>query len=247
MTSKKPVVLPKSPESLAEVAGPELITNLREAVHPPGKKGTWLRLLNDNQLLQVYYRLKSGTAPFSVAKMVKHEWGLRKNSDVRSMTRAIAAFKKNVVGEIQAMKSDPAVTYKEADKISSRGERISKKLDGLAELVWLAEQQKERIMDLRKKEKTSMPFQFTVKEMQAYKDIVDTYLEWCKKLGIIDHKPPEMNVNFKHQFEGVVKGVIGSDKPKVIEATEKLAKMWSTGAQVLEKGEDGAYHLTEGD
>ena len=230
----------------AEVVGPAQLRNLRLIVSPPGKKGTWLRKLNDRRLAEVYMRLSHGQSAFRIAQIAQREWNVMTKSNTRSLCRALYLFTTAALGEVKAEVTNEPPSKEKSDMSAGFGNRrrvLNKKLDAMGRLGWLIEQQTERFeMALALEKKTSMPLKHTDVVVKRLGDLLDKYLDYAVKLGLIDSKPPELSLKVKHMFDGFV-GQMGDDGQKVAMAGQRFLELAAEGAMTLTMAEDGSYSL----
>jgi len=231
----------------AEVVSPLLLKRLREIVSPPGKKGTWLRKLNNRRLAEVYMRLRMGQSAFKIAQIAQREWNIMPKSSTRSLCRAVYMFAKEAIGEIKAGAVEGAhreEIQKQNAALEKRSRRLNEKLDGMQRLAWLIERQTERFeMALGLEKKTKMPMKQTDVIVKRLVELLDKYLDFAIKLGLIDSKPPELNLNVKHMFDGLV-GQFGDDGQKVVTAGYRFLELASESSMLMTLGADGSYHLS---
>lgn len=207
-----------------EITAQDVINRLRLAAQPPGKKGLWLKDLSDKRLAEIYLRLKQKQPIYRIAKMVQIDWGLKKNSDIKTIGRGLRKFRERVFGEIQEAAANGEITKDEEKASVSRGKRIVEKLDVLGTLRWLIELQAERVEDLRNKEKASMPFKFTGKEIERLGNLGEQFLTLAMRLGAIDEKPSEINLNIKTSFDEMLKK-LPDDGSRLVGMTTRFLEM----------------------
>ena len=122
-----------------EITAADLIHRLREAVQPEGRKGLWLRHLNDKQLAEVYHRLRSGQTLHRVVTVVQRDWGIMKTSEVKSLARGLKKFKLKVLGLFQQATN---AKDKEANRpLTKRARKIVDHLDKMERYRWLIDVQ----------------------------------------------------------------------------------------------------------
>lgn len=239
----------KEPESLkgkVEVTAEHTLQKLRTIVQPDGKKGTWLRHLNDKQLAEVYHRIKLGQTVYHIVQIAQREWKVLPKSDPKSLCRAVRDFKNKAVGLLQAhAQSFPQTEEKKkfVEEEEKRAEAIVKKVDGLDELAWLIKIQKGRIEILITREKSSLPFKFTDKSIETLGKLLDTYIEYQLELGVLDRKPQEFDLTLRTQFDGLLKGALSDDGSRMLSAIERMLSMADKKALILKKGENGIFQL----
>lgn len=230
-------------DEMVSLSGESLVKQLREVVSPPGKKGNWLKHLSDKRLLEVYHRLRIGQSSSHIAKVVQIEWGIQKLSPVKSLARAITLLRKKVIGEIFQGEDRK---NKERKKLSSlagkRGNKLSEQLDAMAIKIELIHLQYDRVKDLRTKEKASMPFKFTGREVVALDNMLSEFLNMEIKLGLRDSKPSEYNVLMKYQFDGLI-GRFQDGGQKMLDVSQKFLEAAEKEALTLEVDDNGVATL----
>jgi hypothetical protein len=234
-------------KDLVEAAGPRTIKKLRDAVQPPGKKGTWLRFCDNNQLAEIYFRLKKGTPGLQIVKTAQKQWKIKPKSSPKSLLRGVIKFKNDVVGEIE--RGDPTWDKESkalTDSLMKRGKKISEKLDGLEELAWLIQTQKDRLQAVIEREhKISVPFAFTDKTVETLNKLIDSFLSWQVKLGLIDETPSEVHLKWQNSFSGLMEHTVKSDGQKLANMTNRVIKALDQKALTFIKDEEGRYKLPE--
>lgn len=239
------LVPPAALKGRVEVTGAILIKKLREIVKPPGKKGLWLRHLSDRRLAEVYHRLKMGQAGYRIAKIAQDEWGILKTSDTKSLARAVRIFRDKTVDLITIEKSTAPDTEPERKRVASaaqkRALRIRKNLDALGRMRWLIDVQTERIVAMATTEvRENVSFKSTDKSIGELRELLDTYMKWAVETGVYDAKPHELQVNFKHQFDGLV-GNLSNDGARLISAADKFLELAENAALTMVMDDTGKY------
>lgn len=248
--------IPDTPRDIAgrvEVSSDQLLIKLREAVCPPGKKGTWLRHLSDKQLLESYHRLRMGQGIYAVVRVCQHEWGVMRTSSTKSMARGMRSYRDKTVGILHvapAIETRAGVTRSDrrdaAELLGMRGKRIVSKLDGLGRLMWLIEVQTDRVAVLCEREQEALPFKITGKEVMTLGKLLGDYMKLQMDLGLLETKPHEFNLNIKHKFAGLLQHSVQADGEVMAQAAGKYIELAEQEALTFELGEDGAYKLKEG-
>jgi len=234
---------PQDVAGKVEVTAQQTINKLREAVQPKGKKGLWLRHLSDRRLSEVYHRLRMGQSSHHIAKMAKMEWGVMKDSDIKSLSRGVRQFRDKVVGDLKAEGYKTPERKEVAESVRRRGKYLTEKLDGLSRLRWLIDTQTERVALLVEKEKTSLPFRFTGKEVKYLGELLEMYVRFQIDLGLLDAKPAEFNLTVKHRFDGLLQNSLRGGGVSMIEATNKFLEMAEEKALTFKLTDDGAYAM----
>ena len=227
---------------------------LRNVVSPPGKKGLWLRKLNDRQLSEVYHRLKMGQAPYRVVKIAQVDWGVMRKSQPASLNRGMVVFRDKVVGEITA---EAGRHNKEEKKrfnavATRKGARSVEKLNSLGRLRWLINTQTERLVLLRSKEKsTNMPLMMTEKTVEVLGGLLENLIKHEIALGLRDAKPSELSTSVKNYFDAMLRKVDGdpltggSGGNVMISAANKMLEAVSKDAVLMTINEDGGYDIAD--
>lgn len=231
-----------------EGAGLEVIQMLRSIVAPEGKKGNWMKHLSDKQLVEIYQRLRLGQKPRTIVrKVVQDQWGIQTKTTTDSLARAVKRLRELALPELQkhGQKHDPESDPEEAKMLTQRGKRIVEKLDALGTLRWMVEEQLDRIQMLRGTEKkTKFALQETNKIMSQVRETLHTILDTEMKLGLVDVKPSEHNLNISASFDGMMDHVVSGDGAVLLSAIGKLMASVREGGNVMDmrrdKNDDGA-------
>jgi hypothetical protein len=238
--------------SLASLKGKVEVTDnltvkkLRRLVEPDGKRGTWLRHLDDKQLVEVYHRLKLNHSLYHIIKVIQKEWGVLSGSEPRSLYRALHKFRSEVVGLFKEHEQSYPKTEEKSNfvkKEENRAIKIVKTVDGMDELAWLIILQKGRIEVMVAKEMFGTPSKLLDKSIAEFRECVNTYLVHAEALGLIDSKPKEYNLNLKTQFDGVLADVIQNDGSRITDMTTRFLDMAEKKFLVMKKLSDGSYSL----
>jgi len=229
-----------------QLTGQSIINKLREAAAPPGKKGSWLKLLSDKQLAEVFHRLKLGQTSLYIAKMAQREWNVKPSSQPKSLARSVRSFRDKIVGELRKTDAKKEGQKEVLQDMMKRGKRIVDKLDGLGRLRWLIEEQTDRIQVLREREKSSIPFEITEKAVRNAKELLEVYLKFQIELGLLDSKPSEHNIEIMHRFDGLMANTFTDDGARLINAGTKFLELAEKRSLTLERKPDGSFALEGG-
>ena len=237
----------KTPKDFAEIVGEAKIKQLREAVKPPNKKGSWMKVLSNPQLAEVYYRLHGGEACYSVTSMIQRDWRINSKSDVKSMARAVRKFRDLTVGEIRTELQNAGKSNKEIEKVEKTATSIAEKVDTVKEYIWLINTQKTRIQAMVAAEVSSAyaGFEMTDKALKNFKEMLEGYTALCVRLGITDTVTPELNIKMKHQFGHVMKHVVGNDKAKMIQFCDAFVEKLEDACVTMTQHDDGSFSVAE--
>lgn len=197
---------------LVKLSPPSLIKQLREAAKPPGKKGSWIKHLSDAQRLEVYYRGKKGQPAYGIVRIAQRDWNVMPKSSAKSLSRSMSTFLRNTVGTIQYDGFDTKENKDVIDKTTRNAKGIEGKFD-------LMKQFRNHINDLtarvdmwKEKEGTmKIPMKGTEESYKILLKYLEKYFEFAAKLGALDVKPSELNLNIKGGFAHVMGMVHDTD------------------------------------
>ena len=236
----------KKPQGFAEIIPIAVMRKLREAVAPPGKRGTWLRYLDDNRLAEVFVQLQSGTAAHHIASIAQREWGIKPESKTESLARSVRTFKDKVIGEIQKLPIRKPEDKEARDKLVSQADKVAGMLNELEEMGWVLREQKTRIVLFREKEdQARIGFAATDKAIQIFKELLSEYSKMKVNLGLTEPPASEFNLNIKHRFDGLMKHTIGEDGEKVVSALDRFMELAEERSLTLSQNPDGTYSYKE--
>jgi|GEM_PF-3419593 len=247
--------VPTGIKDQVQVTGAQMLKRLRDIVNPPGKKGLWLRKLNDRQLAEVYHRLRMGQKSYHIIKIVQVEWGIMRKSQPASLGRGLLAFKEKVVGELklEAQRLPKEEGKKFAERTTKKGERSIAKLDSLGRLRWVINVQTERLELLRETEKNAnLPLKMTEKTVEVLGNLLDKLIRYEIDLGLRDAKPSELNTSVKRYFDALIRKVDpegidagGSGGNVMVSAANKMLEEVSKDAVLLTINDDGGYSIAD--
>jgi len=222
---------------------------MREVVQPAGRRGTWLRFLNDQMLAEVYWRLKSGQSALKIVKIAQKDWGLMKESENRSLIRALRTFRTKMLGKVQVEAlTGPAEQAKDAAWLMEKGKNSAARLDGMGMYQWAIEVQAGRVQALQQREIDGVPLKFTDTAVRLLKEMLDGCLGFQVRLGMLDHKPSSATINIKHQFDGVVRDILpDEDKAtKMVDGMKSFLESAIKEAVPMKLLSDGSYQADGG-
>lgn len=188
----------------------KLISTLRLTVKPPGKKGTWLQLLNDRQLLGMYYRMQAGKTPTELARLAQNDWGIKRQADFKSMARGVREFRDRTLGEVSLVGSDGTKQAIElSQSLLKKARAATEKIDALGVLGRAINIQAARIEALHEAELRSLPFKHTDGAMRTLGELIGLYVKLQIDLGLIQAQPHEFNLSVQHSFTKIQDGLEG--------------------------------------
>jgi hypothetical protein len=230
----------------AKIEGPELVKRLRDVVRPSGKKATWMQHLTDKQLVEVYHRLRQGQSDYKVARIVQTDWGMMRESEQKSLCRAIRAFRNEVLGELDIPEKSSQAVKDAAAHGHKKAKFIGGKINAYGTMCWLMQTQLERVNMLYEREKVSLPFKHTGADMRLAMEMVAEVFKMQKDLGIIDQVPQELNIQATHLFGGIMQHVVGDGANKMVSTLERFVNLIEENSQTLRMDPvTGTYQLED--
>lgn len=232
----------KDLKSLIDLTPKGKIQQLRDIVQPRGKKGTWLRFLNDNRLCEVYYRLKSGQPAYKIARIAQERWGIKREAKTESMSRAVRAFKDKALADLDSGKYHSTEKKKGSKRARQFLKNLNKKIDGMVYMAELIQIQMERVKAFYSGE-SEMPIGQAEESVKVLFNGIEKYVKLQIQLGVLDSKPDELKVLLHHQFGGVLEHVIKDRGDTMEQFATKLLENLEASSIPLVQGKNGEYHL----
>lgn len=238
---------PQDLQSQISLTSPGVIRKLRGIVSPHGKKGLWLRHLSDPRLAEVYHRLRLGQSVHSIVVLSQKDWGIMKDSNVKSMSRAMAKFRDAILDDLQLDSVKTPANRPENRARKRRATYLVKKLDGLGVLRWSIAKQAERLQTcLNMEEQEATPLRGTNETVKTLGTLIDTYMKYQVELGLLEVKPMEFNINIKTKFDKLIgAGAVTDDGARLAAATHRFLELAESSAVLMEVDECGTYTAKE--
>jgi len=128
-----------------QIMSENMIKQLREASYVKGKQRTWVSELNDNQLYELFLRLRNGENAKSIARHIKKSCKAMRDSTIHSISKGVLKFKNRI--EHLLVQESPGGE----DAAIQQPENIGH-LNGIERLEYLADRQLKRILAMMKEE-----------------------------------------------------------------------------------------------
>lgn len=232
-------------EQRAKDATKTKIKQLREAAHPQGSKGLWLRLLGDRQLAEVYERLKMGQSMSKITRIAQVDWGVRPNASAQAMTKGLKTFKERVLGDLEQMQTQERQSDQKKEEtqiLTKQGKRVKEDLDALGHYRWLIDVQSERLEMIRNNEKNmNVPVAQFDKAAKQLRESLNCYMGILVKLGIIDSTPDTSTLEIKTSLDKMIDNMASQGGSGMMNALGKFLKMADQESIPLLKQEDGSF------
>jgi hypothetical protein len=142
----------------------ELIDQLRKLSCVKGKQKTWISELADNQLLEIFHRLKNGETAKSIARHVQQAWGVNPTSSIHALSQGILKFQKRC----SHLLSSPAPPIQRDSEFSGPLGADFDPADSLESLEFIARSMRNRIIGMIEREKkTGIKHPYLSRDLQA--------------------------------------------------------------------------------
>ena len=80
----------------ATVVREHILKELRDRACVRGKQRTWVSALSDEQLYELFMRLRNGESAKSIARHAQQVWKVKRNSSVHSLSQGILKFRRRI-------------------------------------------------------------------------------------------------------------------------------------------------------
>ena len=74
----------------------DIIEHLRRFSGVPGKERTWVSELDDNQLFELYLKIRNGESARGIARYVQKVWKVGCKASIHSVSQGILKFKQRI-------------------------------------------------------------------------------------------------------------------------------------------------------
>jgi hypothetical protein len=198
---------------------PELCEKIRAAAVNSKMKFKWLHELDDNLLYQVYVDLRNGSNFSEVIDKVQLEWRLYFTVEPRKLMGDLANFKIRALDDIALLEAQYHNNEPQAQREVARLEGLSRRIDAMGRLGWLADVQTERVKDMVEAEQEDQsPKSITGEAIKQLGVLLEKYIKLESETGAsritITATTPKMQEAFISTIEG--------DGNKMIDATRRL-------------------------
>jgi len=226
-----------------------ILEQLRERACVRGKQRTWISALNDEQLYEVFLRLRSGESAKSIAGYAQQAWKVKRNSSVHSLSQGILKFRRRISHLLVnqstasgAATGDPTV-----------GNEIE--LDDLESMERIARLQLERIQRIMEEEQeTGIKHAALSRDIHALTALIKAVTkakEWTFVNEGIDpvkrRRFERMQQRFAERWTQAMDELGDAGRNRIVKAIDSFLEEAEKHAVTVEVGEDGEYHLVEPD
>lgn len=229
----------------AEVVPNSLIRKVRGIVAPPGRRGTWIRYLNDKQIAEIVVRLQAGIAAHRIAVMAQREWGIKPASQAKSLSRAVRSLRDKIVPDLERLPVRTPDEKKDRELVTDAAKKVQNVINEVAIASWAIKEQVTRVKLWRDKENMAkVPLKGTDTSFMNLMSMLETNIKLKTELGMIDPPTSEHNLDMKHKFDGLVTQVIGEDgKERFLDAIEVMMDKIDDESLMLSQDKEGQYYF----
>ncbi|MFC1580081.1 hypothetical protein ACFL4N_04145 [Thermodesulfobacteriota bacterium] len=224
-----------------------IIEQLRDRACVKGKQKTWISQLTDDQIYELYLRLRRNEPAKSIARHIQEVWKLNPKSSVHSTSQGILKFKKRIAHLILSPPPDAIKTSSSCD------ENKIDHLDTLEEMERLTKLQFSRIQGLIADEnETGVKHTHMSRDIHALTALVKAVTkakEWEIVYGNADplrnRRLQQKNAKMDRQFKTIMSQFDEEEKFQLVSAIESFLEIAEECALEYEIGEDGEYHVVD--
>lgn len=156
-----------------------IIQELKKCSCIKGKQRTWISELSDEQLYQIYLKIRTGEKAQSIARFCQEIWGINPDSTAHSISLGILKFKKRIDHLLIVVQSYPA------EQINLPPITSSANIHSLEANQIIASKLRERINRLlREEEEFGVKHSYLSRDIQALSTLEKTIVkqkDWMKK------------------------------------------------------------------
>lgn len=183
-----------------------IIEELKRNASRPGKEKTWISLLSEDQIYEIFIRLKNGESGKAIAAYVQKIWKINPHAKIHSLSQGVIKFKKRInhllISETKNIGCQKPFENDEDREDIYSGESLEE----------LAIQQEKRIKQMIQEEnKNKVKYPHLNREIQCLASLRKALIkqrDWEIKNGqtLIRGNKTKLSKNSQKRFESVVKG-----------------------------------------
>lgn len=217
-----------------------LLRQLRESASVRGKQKTWVSELSNEQLHELFVRLRNGEAAKSIARHIQQVWKIHKKSSVHSLSQGILKYKGRIAHFLVTAAVEDSSHFSVPDD----------EFGDLEKLEHIAHLQQERIKHMMEEEQeTGIRNPNMSKEISALTSLtkaVTKARDWERKFGDRDPlKRKRMDREeriMKENFDRMISGFDADSRTRIAKTIDKFLELAAEHAVVMEVGSDGKLH-----
>jgi hypothetical protein len=216
-----------------------IIQQLRDRSCVKGKQRTWVSDLSDDQLYELFLRLRSGENAKTIARYIRGAWGVNPETTVHSISQGILKFKKRIALLLISPTTEEGDGYPGPHSCGFNPE------DTLASLDYIARIQRDRIISMIEMEKESgVKHPYLNRDLQALATLQKVILKQ-KSFEMLHDDPlkqkrwAQRERGVQKQFDIMMKQIGDDERIKMAGALGKFLEWADQNAIRGEIGLDG--------
>lgn len=204
-----------------------IIKKLRELSQIKGKQRTWVSECNNDQLWELFQRIKNGESAKSIAQTVQKKWKINTHSSIHSISQGILKFKRRIIELIER-----DVPGERVRSIATKAKETMPKLGSVEAIDLIARLQQERIIRMMKEERDlGLRHGNLSKDLQALASVSKVVLkekEFAIKHENNDpikrHELEKRNQAIEKAFNALMENTTEEQKQNLVEGIKKAEK-----------------------
>lgn len=224
-----------------------IMQQLRERACVRGKERTWISTLTDEQLYQVFLRLRNGESSRAIAKDIQQRWKINPGSSVHSLAQGVSKYRRRIA---HLLLDRPPDSIGSPIPVAIEGNDY---LEGTEGMELIARFQLERIKRMMAEEwETGVRHGALSKELHALTALTKA-LTKSKEWDLVHQgydpvkqkKIERMRRRIARRFGDIMESLGEEGRNRLLEASSKLLEDLERHAFEVEVGSDGKYRLPE--
>jgi pentatricopeptide repeat protein len=221
---------------------------LRERASVRGKQKTWISALSNDQLYELFQRLRNGESAKSIAQYIQKVWKVNPESTTHSLSQGVLKFKRRIAHLLLTPPKNmsPPAAY-DVEKVE--------KLEGIEGLERIYQGQLERINRMIQEEaETGIKFPHLSRDIQALSALSKAIVkakEYELLYGTVDpvrhRKAEQLQQRMDRGFQALMDYVGPDGKNEMIDCALRLFEQMEEEGLVynMEEGGDGIVRVTD--
>jgi len=204
-----------------------IIGQLKKFSCIPGKEKTWISNLTDEQLFDVYLKIRNGDSSRSIAIYIQNTLQIQTNSSIHSMAQGITTFKKRIVHLLIQMPEQSETSEKPIGIDDT---------DALKKIEIMAERYEARIKKIMEEEsQTGIRYPYLNRDIQslaALRRAIIRYREWEIKYAepLRELMEKKKNIERDRKFNIFMNNLGDDGQQRVVQALDKFLDLASQSA-----------------
>jgi len=223
----------------------DIIEHLRRFSSVPGKEKTWIGRLNDNELFELFIKLRNGESARAIARHAQIVWKVGQKSSIHSISQGVLKFKER----ISHLLLFPSSATDEAN--ASGYPPTCDENSPLETMENIAREYEARIKRMIAEEKESgIKYPVLNRDLQALAALRKAILK--QKEWEATHEDPlkrkrfeRMEQTMNRRFSRLIENFGEDGQDRMIRAANRLLELAEQKAVSMYREEDGTYTVTD--